>query len=124
MGTSLAVGAPLGCAPILWRRWPEPLSLPSHGLRDVILHTDTSFSLGFWKPFAGFRFGAQDGTAFGTPGVGGSFGFADPAVGLGFAYAPNRMGFRIWDDAREKRIRDAVYQCLAARRAVGLEQRR
>jgi CubicO group peptidase (beta-lactamase class C family) len=97
---------------------------PSHGLRDVILHTDTSFSLGFWKPFAGFRFGAQDGTAFGTPGVGGSFGFADPAVGLGFAYAPNRMGFRIWDDAREKRIRDAVYQCLAARRAVGLEQRR
>jgi CubicO group peptidase (beta-lactamase class C family) len=100
-----------------------PARLPTHGPRDVILHTDTSFALGFWKPFAGFPFGVQAGTAFGTPGVGGSFGFADPAVGLGFAYAPNRMGFRIWDDPREKRLRDAVYQCLTRRPSVSLEHR-
>jgi CubicO group peptidase (beta-lactamase class C family) len=97
-----------------------PARPPTQGLRDVILHTDTSFSLGFWKPFSAFRFGGPAGTAFGTPGVGGSFGFADPAVGLGFAYAPKRMGFRIWDDARERSLRDAVYQCLTARPAVSL----
>jgi CubicO group peptidase (beta-lactamase class C family) len=89
---------------------------PSGGLRDLILHTDTSFSLGFWKPFPTFRFGAPGGTAFGTPGLGGSFGFADPAVGLGFAYAPNRLGFRMWNDPREKTIRDALYQCLPNKR--------
>jgi CubicO group peptidase (beta-lactamase class C family) len=93
-----------------------PARPPTRGLRDVILHTDTSFSLGFWKPFPAFRFGAPAGTAFGTPGLGGSFGFADPAVGLGFAYAPNRLGFRMWDDPREKAIRDAVYRCVAGRR--------
>ena len=92
--------------------------------RDVILHTDTSFSLGFWKPTRGFRFGGQSGTAFGTPGVGGSFGFADPAAGLGFAYAPNRMGFRIWDDAREKCLRDAVYHCPTERSCATIERRR
>jgi CubicO group peptidase (beta-lactamase class C family) len=93
-----------------------PAQPPTHGPRDVILHTDTSFSLGFWKPFPAFRFGGQGGTAFGAPGLGGSFGFADPAVGLGFAYAPNRLGFCMWDDPREKSLRDAVYHCLADRR--------
>ena len=93
-----------------------PAQPPTGGIRDVILHVDTSFSLGFWKPFPAFRFGAPAGTAFGTPGLGGSFGFADPAVGLGFVYAPNRLGFRMWDDPREKTIRDAVYRCLAGRR--------
>jgi CubicO group peptidase (beta-lactamase class C family) len=93
-----------------------PARPPTQGPRDVILHTDTSFSLGFWKPFRTFWFGGHAGGAFGTPGVGGSFGFADPAVGLGFAYAPNRMGFRLWDDRREKRVRDAVYQCVTERR--------
>ena len=34
-------------------------------------------SLGFLKPFPGFRFGSSE-KAFGMPGSGGSFGFADP----------------------------------------------
>ena len=44
--------------------------------------------LGFCKPtpLAGFgNFGSSD-KAFGTPGAGGSFGFADPDTGVGFAY--------------------------------------
>jgi CubicO group peptidase (beta-lactamase class C family) len=107
-------GRALGLRPETLAALAGPASAPSRGIRDVILHMDTSFSLGFWKPFPAFRFGTAEGTAFGTPGLGGSFGFADPAVGLGFAYAPNRLGFRMWDDPREKTIRDAVYRCLAA----------
>jgi CubicO group peptidase (beta-lactamase class C family) len=58
---------------------------------------------------AGFGSGAG---SFGTIGTGGSFGFADPKARVGFAYAPNKMGFHVWDDPREKALRDAVYGCL------------
>ncbi|MPQ99588.1 serine hydrolase [Modestobacter sp. I12A-02628] len=44
-----------------------------------------------------------------TRGTGGSFGFADPDTGVGFAYAMNRSGFRLWDDARELALRNALY---------------
>jgi CubicO group peptidase (beta-lactamase class C family) len=91
----------------------EPGIPPSHGRRDIIIGTDTSYSLGFWKPFDGFSFGTQ--SAFGAPGAGGSFAFADPDRELGFAYTPNRMGTHVWDDPREVRLRRAVEACLADR---------
>jgi CubicO group peptidase (beta-lactamase class C family) len=83
---------------------------PAGGRRDVVLKTDTSYSLGYWKPFDGFRFGSP--RAFGAPGAGGSFGFADPARELGFAYAPNRRGTSLRDDPRERALRDAVVECV------------
>ena len=87
---------------------------PSSGVRDMVLHTDTLFSLGYMKPFPSFRFGTSE-TAFGTPGLGVSFGYADPDARIGFAYAPNRLGFYMWNDPREKALRDALASCLKKR---------
>ena len=50
---------------------------PTKRLRDKVLHVDTTFSLGYIKPFPKFRFGSSD-KAFGTPGAGGSFGSPIP----------------------------------------------
>ena len=77
---------------------------------DVVLPIESAFSLGYVKPFPRLRFAS--GSAFGTWGAGGSFGFADPQARLGSAYAMNRTGFRLYDDLREVALRDAVYACL------------
>jgi CubicO group peptidase (beta-lactamase class C family) len=91
-------------------RFPAP---PPLGWRDEVLKADTAFSLGFARPLGDFRFGSSD-RAFGHPGAGGSFGFADPDRNVSFAYVMNRMGFRLVDDPREKALRDALYRCLDA----------
>lgn len=93
-------------------------TLPVNGLRDKVLHVDTTFSLGFVKPFPTFRFGSSD-KAFGTPGAGGSFGFADPDTGVGYGYAMNRLGLHIWSDPRELALRqDLFHEILGTRPQV------
>jgi len=111
--SSLALGgSELGIDARTLRALVEPATPPRSGQRDLVLGVDSSFSLGFLKPCDACRFGSSE-TAFGTPGAGGSFGFADPDIGLGFAYVMNRMGFYIADDPREKALRDATYRCAA-----------
>ena len=88
---------------------------PKLGTRDAILKIDTRYSFGFSRPSRAMSFGT-DGSAFGAPGAGGSFGMADPSEQLGLAYVTNKMGFRLFDDPREKAIRDACSDCLAAMR--------
>jgi len=87
-----------------------PAVTPRDGLMDRVIRTGMSYSLGYMKPFPGYRFGSD--RAFGTPGMGGSVGFADPDAKIGFAYAPNRSGYCLWDDPREKALREALYRCL------------
>ncbi|BBX27964.1 serine hydrolase domain-containing protein [Mycolicibacterium alvei] len=82
---------------------------PANGLHDTLLHLDASWSLGFLKPPVPSVFGSSD-HAFGTCGAGGSFGFADPDTGTGFAYVPNKMGFHVVSDPRELALRQALFR--------------
>ncbi len=86
--------------------------LPSGGVVDLVLKTKMIFSLGFTKPDPDFDF-ASSLRAYGTPGAGGSFCFADPDARLGMAYIMNRMGGYLVDDPREKALRDATYRAVA-----------
>lgn len=88
---------------------------PRLGRMDQVLRQETRFSLGYCKPWPGFQFGSPD--AFGTPGAGGSFGFADPQLQLGFAYVMNSMDYYLVSDPRELRLRETAVSC--ARRASG-----
>jgi CubicO group peptidase (beta-lactamase class C family) len=85
---------------------------PSGGLQDLVLKTRMNFSLGFSKPDADFDY-ASSFRAFGTPGAGGSFCFADPDARLGMAYIMNQMGPYLLDDPREKALRDATYRAVS-----------
>jgi hypothetical protein len=42
------------------------------------------------------------------------FAFADPDARLGYAYVMNKTDFYMFDDPREKALRDAVYRAIAA----------
>jgi len=91
----------------------KPANPPRDGAFDEVLRMDTSFSLGFLKPFPDGEFGRNE-QSFGTPGAGGSFGFADPVAEIGYAYIMNKSGFYLLDDPREMGLRNAVYQSLDA----------
>jgi CubicO group peptidase (beta-lactamase class C family) len=79
---------------------------------DEVLGVPTYFSLGFARPGPDIGFGSSQ-RAFGAPGAGGSFGFADPDVHLGYAYVMNKLDFWLIDDPRERPLRDAVYRAIA-----------
>ena len=93
----------------------KPATPPTDGLRDKVLHVDTVFSLGFVKPFPKWIFGSSE-KAFGTAGAGGSFGFADPDTGIGFAYVMNRMGYHPWSDPRELALRQSLFHDILGTR--------
>lgn len=84
---------------------------PSGDRKDVVIGIETAYAMGYSKPSPDFQFGMSD-AAFGTPGAGGSFGFADPDVELGFVYTPNRMGLHLKDNPREVVLRETVYECI------------
>jgi CubicO group peptidase (beta-lactamase class C family) len=113
---SLATGGrELGITPRTWQELTAPATPPQLGLHDAILKIDTRYSFGFSRPTRAMQFGSGP-TSFGCPGAGGCFGMADPDEQLGFAYVTNKMGFRLFDDVREKAVRDACYRCLRALR--------
>jgi CubicO group peptidase (beta-lactamase class C family) len=103
-------GAQLGLTPETFARLTAAPALAP--LRDEILTVPACYSLGFLRPRPDFAFGAGY-RAFGTPGAGGSFGFADPDAHVGYAYVMNKLGFHLVDDPREKALRDALYRAIA-----------
>lgn len=82
---------------------------PSRGERDKVLGVELKFSLGLSKPAFAAVFGSSD-TSYGTPGFGGSFGFADPDTGVGYSYVMNRLGFHLLSDPRELALRQALFR--------------
>ena len=115
-GCVAAGGSDLGLTASTLDELAKPAIPPTQGLRDKVLHVDTTFSLGYIKPFANFRFGSSD-KAFGTSGAGGSFGFSDPDTGIGFAYAMNRAGFHLYNDPRELALRQVLFQDIVGARS-------
>lgn len=120
VGTPRSIAALYGAAAVASPKLPidavtlaelaEPVAEPAR--TDVLLRVRRAYALGFSRPVPEHPFGSPGGRSFGTPGLGGSFGFADPDARLGYAYAPNRLGIRLSDDPRETSVRRAVYACL------------
>jgi len=105
-----AGGVELGITPETFARVIAP---PSHPPRkDEVLGVPSYFSLGFLRPGPDPSFGSSP-HAFGAPGAGGSFGFADPDASLGYAYVMNKLDYYLENDPREKALRDAIYRSMA-----------
>lgn len=83
-----------------------PAVPPRRGFRDSVVLADWELSLGFQKPNAAIPFGRPG--AFGAPGWGGSFAFADPERRLGYAYVMNRMNAGQGNEPREEALRKAL----------------
>jgi CubicO group peptidase (beta-lactamase class C family) len=81
-----------------------------HGFYDECLLGEVKFSLGFMKPSKNWPFGNEG--SFGSPGSGGSLGFADPKAGIGYAYVTNKMGTTLTGDPREIALRNALYKSI------------
>lgn len=109
-------GKALGLIPEVLGQLTAPARMPRLGVRDEVLRVDTAYSLGYIRPFPALRFGGSANQAFGTMGAGGSFAFADPETGIGFAYAMNRSGFHLWDDPREQTLRHALFHTILGER--------
>jgi CubicO group peptidase (beta-lactamase class C family) len=82
-------------------------AIPSrHGFYDECFRAPVQFSLGFMKPGEDVPFGHAG--AFGAPGAGGSMGYADPEIGIGYGYVTNRMEMRLHGDPRDVALRAAI----------------
>lgn len=103
-------GRTLGLRPKTLAALSAPAQMPRGGPRDMSLKGDVAYSLGFMKPFQDWAFGSP--SAFGTPGAGGSMGFADPDRQLGYGYVMNRMGTGVFRDPRDIALHDAVRQVI------------
>ena len=114
-GLAATGGTDLGLKPDVLDALKAPAVPPTRGVRDFVGQANTSYSLGFNKPTSDWVFGSSS-TAFGTPGAGGSFAFADPDTGVGFAYVMNKMGSYPFSDPRELALRQALlHDALRAR---------
>jgi CubicO group peptidase (beta-lactamase class C family) len=108
-------GAELGLGPATF----AALTAPPDGVPplDEVMGVPAWYSLGYLRPGPALGFGSSE-RAFGTPGAGGSFAFADPDARLGYAYVMNKLNFYLFDDPREKPLRDAIHRAIRRLSAV------
>ena len=77
---------------------------------DQTLLRTTRFGAGFWLHEARTPM-IQDGS-FGHPGAGGSLGYANPELGIGYGYVMNQMTGGLTGDPRTVALNDAVLASL------------
>lgn len=119
--SEFALGATdLGLSSSTFDLLKEEAEVPPAGAFDIVMGLNAYFSLGFLKPGPDLMFGSSR-KAFGTPGAGGSFGFADPDKEIGYAYIMTNMGAYLVNDPRELAIRDAMYRCVEEIRKQNLD---
>jgi CubicO group peptidase (beta-lactamase class C family) len=106
-----AGGNDLGITPETMEEITAPAVAPPGGPFDEVVKIETMFAFGFFRPCRSFPYGSSSKT-FGHHGAGGSVGFADPDAQIGYAYVTNKMGFHMFDDPREKALREACYRAL------------
>ena len=87
---------------------------------DAILQVPTTFTLGYSKSWGARRLGQGEHViigenAFGTPGLGGSIGFADSDGRMSFGYVMNRHGGGVGLNDRGQSLIDAAYRALGFR---------
>jgi hypothetical protein len=102
----VAAGRELGVGQSTIDLLAAPAVPPVRGFRDACLKGAVQFSLGFMKPSKVWRFGTA--RAFGSPGTGGSLGFADPSTGIAYGYVTSRMGTHLAGDPRDVALREAL----------------
>jgi CubicO group peptidase (beta-lactamase class C family) len=81
---------------------------------DRVFQIPTAFSAGFMKDSrkAARRISGPSRNAFGHPGAGGSYAFADPENKISFAYVMNRMEQKVLPNEKSLRLVDAIYDLL------------
>ncbi|MEO7430186.1 MAG: serine hydrolase domain-containing protein [Acidimicrobiales bacterium] len=102
-GALASGGERLGIAP----ETMTEIERPQPARPDLIFGIESAFRFGFMKAFPILDFGTSP-RAFGHSGSGGSFAYADPASGVGYAYVMNRNGYGLPTDPREIVLREAV----------------
>jgi CubicO group peptidase (beta-lactamase class C family) len=103
-------GYELGLRPETLNLLAAPAVPPARGFYDECLKGSVRFSLGFMKSSPTWPVGSPD--SFGAPGSGGSLGFADPAMGVGYAYVTSQMGTTLTGDPRDVALREALYSVI------------
>jgi CubicO group peptidase (beta-lactamase class C family) len=105
-------GRELGLRPETLDLLAAPAVPPTRGFFDECLKGEVQFSLGFMKPSPAWPFGSP--SSFGSPGAGGSLGYADPTAGIGYGYVTSRMGTSLTGDPRDVALRKALDAAVAA----------
>jgi CubicO group peptidase (beta-lactamase class C family) len=116
-GAFAAGGRELGLRKETLALLAAPAIPPARGFYDECMKAyGIEFSLGFMKSTRAWPFGSA--RSFGSPGAGGSLGFADPEVGVGYAYVTSRMGTALTGDPRDVALRGAFYSALQVSRGA------